>query len=230
MSYDAVFWDIGGVIVELKSIRDGYGAFLAELCERYDLPYEQTVETWKTTLGDHFKSRDGTQFRSAQDGYVKATEAVFDGDAPDESEWWPLFERASAEAMRAEPGAVEAVRELAGTDVHQGIVSDIDDREMETMLGAFDVRDCFDSVTTSETVGYTKPDRRMFEHALDAWGGAAGDALMVGDRYEHDVEGAATLGFDAVAYGEEASGPSADYVVEDLRRVPDIARGDYDGS
>lgn len=228
MRYDAVFWDVGGVLVDLRSVREGYGAFLAELCERHDLPYEPTVETWKSTLGEHFRSREGTEFRSAREGYVRATEAVFDGDAPDESAWWPEFERATSDAMRAEPGAVEAVRELAGTPVHQGIVSDIDDAEMESMLGTLDVRDCFDSVTTSESVGRTKPDPRMFETALAAWGGDPADGVMVGDRYEHDVAGAAAVGLDAIAYGEDAAGEAADYVVDDLRCVPAIVRGEDD--
>jgi putative hydrolase of the HAD superfamily len=224
--YTAVFWDIGGVIVDLRSIREGYAAFLTELCGRYDLPFEETADTWKSVLGEHFKSRDGTEFRSAREGYVKATAAVFDGSAPDESEWWPLFEEATAGTLRAEPGAVDAIRELDELGVHQGIVSDIDQREMENMLGAFDLREQFDAVTTSESVGYTKPDPRMFETALDAWGGDPADGLMVGDRYDHDVAGGKDAGLDTVAYGEEAAGEKADYVVDDLSRLPEIVRGD----
>lgn len=226
--YDAVFWDVGGVIVELKSIREGYAAFLSDLSAEYDLQFDETAETWKSVLGDHFKSRSGTEFRSAREGYVKATEAVFDGDAPDTEEWWPLFEAATADSMRAEPGAVAAIRELAAAPVYQGIVSDIDDREMENMLGAFDLRDCFDGITTSESIGYTKPDPRMFEAALDAWGGDAADGLMIGDRYDHDIAGGKDAGLDTVAYGEDAAGERADYVVSELSRVPDIVRGDAD--
>ena len=151
---------------------------------------------------------------------------MFDGDAPPESEWWPLFEAATADSMRAEPGAIEAITTLDEAGFYEGIVSDIDDREMENMLGTFGIEGRFDHVTTSEAVGYTKPDARMFEHALAAWGGEPGDALMVGDRYEHDVAGGKEAGFDTVAYGEDAAGQKADYVVEDLKRVPEIARGD----
>ena len=226
LRYDAVFWDIGGVIVELRSVREGYAAFLTELCATYDLPFDETADTWKSVLGEHFKSRDGTEFRSAQEGYVKATEAVFDGEAPDESAWWPLFDAATTDSLRAEPGAVDAIRELDELGVHLGIVSDIDHREMENMLGAFDLRNCFDAVTTSEAVGYTKPDPRMFEAALDAWGGDPADGLMVGDRYDHDVAGGKAAGLDTVAYGEDAAGEKADYVVDDLGRLPGIVRGD----
>lgn len=229
-TYDAVFWDIGGVIVELKSIREGYAAFLTELTDEYGLPYEATVDEWKSTLGDHFTSREGTEFRSARAGYVTATEAVFeayaDGAAPAESEWWPLFEAATADTLRAEPGVLDAIHSLDDSGVYQGIISDIDHREMENMLDAFDLGARFDHVTTSESVGYTKPDPRMFEDALDAWGGSPEDGLMVGDRYEHDVAGGKDAGLDTVAYGADAAGEKADYVVDDLRRVPEIVRGD----
>lgn len=229
MSYDAVFWDVGGVLVDLRSVREGYAAFLAEFSERHGLEYESAVETWKSALGDHFRSREGTEYRSARQGYVAATAALFDGDGPDESDWWPLFERATAEAMRPEPGAIEAVETLDDAGFYLGIVSDIDEGEAENLLDAFDLHGRFDHVTTSEGVGYTKPDPRMFEAALDAWGGDPASGLMVGDRYEHDVAGATDAGLDAVAYGEDAAGERADYVVDDLRRVPGIAAGDGPG-
>lgn len=225
MSYDAVFWDVGGVLVDLRSVREGYAAFLAEFAERHDLEYESAVETWKSALGDHFRSREGTEYRSARRGYVAATAALFDDDGPDESAWWPLFERATAEALRPEPGAIEAVETLDDARFYLGVVSDIDEREAENLLDAFDLRGRFEHVTTSEAVGHTKPDPRMFEAALDAWGGDPASGLMVGDRYRHDVAGAKDAGLDAVAYGEEAAGERADYVVDDLRRVPDVATG-----
>lgn len=219
--YDAVFWDIGGVIVELKSVREGYANFLGRLTEQFDPDVEEPSETWKTTLGDHFKSRESTTYRRARDGYVKATRALFD-DPPPEAEWWPLFERATAETLRAEDGAIETITTLADRGLYQAIVSDIDTAEMESMLETFGVRDCFDAVTTSEAVGYTKPDRRMFEDALDRWGGDASRAVMVGDRYRHDIAGAKSVGLNTVAYGEDAFGEAADHKIQDLRELFEI--------
>lgn len=220
-AYDAVFWDIGGVIVELESIREGYETFVAALTDEFDVDADDPLETWKSTLGAHFKSREGTEFRSAREGYLEATAALFE-DPPEASEWWPMFEDAIAASLRPEEGAVETVRALDERGVYQGIVSDIDDREAETMLGAFGIRDCFDAVTTSEAVGHTKPDRRMFETALGTWGGDPSRAVMVGDRYRHDVAGAKATDLDTVAYGEDAFGEDADHEIRDLRELLDI--------
>lgn len=223
--YDAVLWDIGGVIVELKSIREGYVAFVGELAAAADLDPETALETWKTALGDHFKSRDGTEYVTAREGYRKATNALFDGDPPDEEAWMRTFRRTSEASMRPEPNAVETIRALDEAGVHLGIVSDIDTAEADSMLSTFGVHDAFDAVTTSEAVGYTKPDQRMFTDAIEkarANGVGPDRALMVGDRYRHDVEGSAEAGLTPVAYGEDAAGPAAEYEIDDLAALCDI--------
>lgn len=220
MSYDAVCFDIGGVIVELKSVREGYALFLDRLGEEYDLP-ERAFEEWKSVLGTHFKSREGTEYNTAKAGYRKATNALFE-EPPAEEEWWPIFEDATRERLRPEPGVVEAIRTIAARDTHVGIVSDIDTVEAEKMLTTFEVWDCFDAVTTSEAVGFTKPDPRMYEAALAAADVAPADAVMIGDRYKHDIEGAVDAGLDAVAYGPDAKGPKATYEIDSMDELPEL--------
>jgi len=219
-AYDAVFWDIGGVIVELKSVREGYAAFVADLADAHGLDAETALETWRSTLGDHFKEREGTEYRTAREGYEKATAALFDRDPP--GGWEKRFRAATDATLRAEDGAVETIEALADAGVTQAIVSDIDTREAENMLETFGVRECFAHVTTSEAVGYTKPDERMFRDALEATGVDPERTLMVGDRYGHDVAGAAALGIGAVGYGEAGQGPEADHEISDLRELLDV--------
>ena len=95
--YEAVFWDIGGVIVELASVREGYAAFVAELADERGLDAESALETWKTALGEHFRGRDGTEYRTAREGYRKATAALFDGEPPDG--WRDRLDRATSATL-----------------------------------------------------------------------------------------------------------------------------------
>jgi len=228
--WDAVFFDIGGVVVSLPSIRQGYADFLAEFAEDWGLDPDEAIEEWRTALGDYFTSADGTEYLSARDGYREAFRAITH-DGLDDEAWVPGFEAATAEAMAPEPGAVETIRELAEYDVHLGVVSDIDTWEAERMLDAFGVADAFDAVTTSEAVGYKKPDRRMFADALENAGAPPGRTLHVGDRYEHDMQGATRAGIQTVAYNGTATeavadaarnghrvldDPAVDYAIEDL--------------
>ena len=223
-TYQAVLWDIGGVIVELRSIRDGYATFVDELATEYDLDADEPLERWKSTLGDHFKGREGSQYRLAREGYAKATADLFDGDPP--ADWSDRLEVALEASLRPEDGAVETIAALSGAGFDLAIVSDVDTPEGNRMLETLGVREYFDHVTTSEAIGHTKPDERMFRDALDALDVDPGDAIVVGDRHSHDIVGAAALGIDAVGYGEDARGPETDYEIDDLRELLAIVGAD----
>jgi putative hydrolase of the HAD superfamily len=226
--YDAVFWDIGGVIVELASIREGYAAFLAELAADHDLDPEPAIETWKSALGEHFGAVEGTEYRTAAEGYRRATAAVFEAEGREplpESEWRPLLDRCLDETLRTEPGAVETIRALDEAGVYQAVISDVDTAEAASMFAELGIDDAFAHVTTSEAVGYKKPDRRMFETALEKaadHGIEPADGVMVGDRYEHDIAGASAVGLHAAAYGADAAGEDADHEITNLRELLDI--------
>ncbi|AGB30836.1 HAD-superfamily hydrolase, subfamily IA, variant 3 [Natrinema pellirubrum DSM 15624] len=227
--WEAVFWDIGGVILGLESVQGAHAEFVAQLCDRYDLEttVDEAVETWRTTVGDYFRERDGTEFRSARDGYHRAVAAIVGEEVPRE-EWEPLFEEIVAASIEPVPGAVEAIERLADRDLHVGVVSDVDDAEGKRMLERFGVREHFDSITTSEEVGYTKPDPAMFETAIEKAGVAPERSLMIGDRYDHDVKGADESGLHGVAFGAEA-GPAVSYRIESPEEILEIVDGTRDG-
>lgn len=219
--YDGVLWDLGGVVVDLASVREGHAAFVADLADRHEPDVDDPLATWREALGAYFREREGTTYRTAAAGYRRATAALYE-DPPPESAWRPLFEEVTRATLRPEPGAVETLRLLDGAGCYQAVVSDVDTAEAEGMLGTFGVRDCFAALTTSEAVGYTKPDARMFETALSKAPVSADRLVMVGDRYEHDVKGASAAGIDAVAYGADATGPAADHGIDDLRELPGV--------
>ena len=58
----------------------------------------------------------------------------------------------------------------------------------------------FDGVVLSDGIGVNKPHRAIFEHALCVAGVTADRALMIGDNYEVDIEGALAVGIDQVFY------------------------------
>ena len=58
----------------------------------------------------------------------------------------------------------------------------------------------FDGVILSEDIGVNKPNPEIFYHALRVAGVEASDALMIGDNYEVDIEGAYHVGMDQVFY------------------------------
>jgi len=202
--FEAVFFDIGGVIVDLSSIRQGYVDFLWEFCRDRGLDPDTTIEEWRSVLGEHFTSGDGTEYRTAKTGYEKAFRAIVDGDL-DREAWWPGFKQATGDALAAEPDVIETIERLDRAGLYLGIISDIDTWEAHRLLERFGIDDAFDGVTTSEAVGYKKPDQRMFRDALDRAGVDPDRSLMIGDRYENDMQGGSEAGLVTVAYGGTAA-------------------------
>ena len=225
--WDAIFWDVGGVILDIGSVQDAHRRFVSRLIDEHDLAINQktALERWRTTVGNHFREREGTEFTSARAGYTKAIEAIA-GEPLATDEWLPTFRETVADCLETNPGAVEAIDELAAMDLHLGVCSDADRDELLFILEEFEVAKSFDSLTISEDVGYTKPDPAMFEAALAAADADPERSIMIGDRYEHDMAGAKEFGMTTVAHGAE-EGDAVDYRVhEDLTELLEILRGE----
>ena len=56
----------------------------------------------------------------------------------------------------------------------------------------------FDVIAASAEVGYAKPDKRIFEKALEMAGCTARESVMVGDRLDNDIIPAKALGMKTV--------------------------------
>lgn len=79
-----------------------------------------------------------------------------------------------------------------------------------------------DVLVVSEEVGVSKPAPRIFEVALERAGVGAAEAVMVGDSWPNDVEGARAAGIRAVWFnrdGREAPDPSVP-VIRSLEPSP----------
>jgi putative hydrolase of the HAD superfamily len=222
LDVDAVLWDIGGVILDVESVQAAHREFVASLVNDHDSPYdlEGALERWRDVVGEYFRERDGTEFRPAREGYGRAVTDIV-GEPVDDAAWRGLFHETVADRAQANQDAVAAIERLATAPLHQGICSDVDHDEGERLLCLLGVREHVDAYTSSESVGRTKPDPAMFETALEKAGVAPARAVMIGDRYDHDMAGAARAGIATVAYGAE-DGPAVDYRLDDLRRLPTL--------
>jgi len=58
----------------------------------------------------------------------------------------------------------------------------------------------FQHVIISEVVGVNKPDKAIFEHALNLAGATKSESLMIGDSLEADAYGALNFGIDAIYF------------------------------
>ncbi|MBR3876246.1 MAG: HAD family hydrolase [Clostridia bacterium] len=88
----------------------------------------------------------------------------------------------------------------------------------------------FDLVVASSDVGYSKPDRRIFEKAFEFAGCMAYESLMVGDRLDNDMIPAKALGMKTVWLKQglaryqdtELGNEIADYQIYSLNEILSI--------
>lgn len=84
------------------------------------------------------------------------------------------------------------------------------------------LRDCFADIVLSEEVGCQKPNKRIFEIALERNGLSKEDVLMIGDSWTSDIQGAINAGIDQLWIQREdvrQSEQHATYKVNNLRDV-----------
>ncbi|NNF04458.1 MAG: HAD family hydrolase [Rhodothermales bacterium] len=118
------------------------------------------------------------------------------------------------------PGAFEAYRRLSEL-VPVGILTNGFAEIQHAKFRRFPELDRLASaVVISETVGYMKPDRRIFEHAAGLAGTEPGDILYVGDSLRSDVLGGRDAGWNVAWYrppGHPAGEPPTDFPEEAFR-------------
>jgi FMN phosphatase YigB (HAD superfamily) len=109
--------------------------------------------------------------------------------------------------QRAElfPGALETILGLEEQGYVLGLLADsVPGTGRETysnVLGQHQIDHCFDALVTSDDVGVSKPDPRMFLTILNELGIPERDGnrvVMVGNRLDRDIAGANDLGLTTV--------------------------------
>jgi putative hydrolase of the HAD superfamily len=84
----------------------------------------------------------------------------------------------------------------------------------------------FSHVVLSETAGALKPDKRIFEYALELNKALASETIMIGDSFESDIRGAQNAGIDQIYFqrnqNETGNNNPATYHVHRLEDVLEI--------
>lgn len=128
---------------------------------------------------------------------------------------------------REVPGARDALRALADTDVRLAIVSN-SDGTVEELLREHEMCQVgpgpgveVHAVLDSSVIGFAKPDPRIFHVALERVGIEARDAIHVGDTPGADVDGARAAGIEAVLV--DPAGLHGDLDVRRVHHLRDVA-------
>jgi putative hydrolase of the HAD superfamily len=97
------------------------------------------------------------------------------------------------------PGSVEVLEYLSGKYSLHIITNGF--REVQHIkIANSGIKSFFSHIHISEEIGFRKPHRSIFEHAVDSAGTIRDHCIMIGDNLEADIDGALNAGIDAVFF------------------------------
>ena len=83
----------------------------------------------------------------------------------------------------------------------------------------------FDALILSEDIGVNKPNRELYEYALQKTSSTIEDSIMIGDMFETDIVGAANIGMKQIYFNpkkKESHTFAPTYMVTELLQIKDI--------
>jgi putative hydrolase of the HAD superfamily len=114
-----------------------------------------------------------------------------------------------------------ALAMLASRELAVGIVTNVDANHQRRKLELVGLGGRFDVVVGLDTLGFGKPDPRVFRHACQLLGTQPCATFFVGDRLDHDAVGARDAGLRAVWL--DRSGSAGADVPDGITRVASLA-------
>jgi putative hydrolase of the HAD superfamily len=134
---------------------------------------------------------------------------------------WTLHRR----DFQLREGVVATLRALRTRGLHVGMVSNIDEDQLDHLLEVAALRPHFDSLLSSEAARACKPDPAIFAEALRRADCAADDAVFVGDTLAQDIAGANAAGMRSVLiWHRDDREPDFDGArpAHVIRRIPEL--------
>jgi len=237
MDIRAIAFDINGTLAE---IRTDEGLDEIYLTLRRVLSYQGvSIDTWRLrevyfanikeqqdASGEQYPEFDAVAiFRRIVDefgtGYTKSMPA-------EKREQLPLF---LAELFRAVSRKrlelYPYVREMLDTlrdRYPMAIVTDAQSAYARPEMHKVGILDYFDTIIVSGDYGYRKPDKRLFQMALDKLGVPAEQTLYVGNDMHRDIYGAYNAGMKTALYNSDQGekdhhGATPDFITTDYRKL-----------
>ena len=123
----------------------------------------------------------------------------------------------------------DVLRELSAAGLRIGLISN-SHRCLASFQSHFELQGLISATVSSSSHGFMKPHPSIFSAALQLVDVAAADAVMVGDSFTHDVEGAIRAGMRGVLLhrGDTPTARATELgvpVISSLRELPDLLRG-----
>lgn len=123
------------------------------------------------------------------------------------------------------PKLIPMLEELKRNGIRIGMITNGYTAFQSSNIRALGIEPYFDAILISEKEELRKPDKRIFERAMDRLGSKASEAIFVGDHPLSDVEGSATAGMISVwKRNPHWKTADAQCIIDELDEIPGLIR------
>ena len=160
-----------------------YARFTTEFIERLQRYYlEREMDFKEMTTSEVLKSL------LVKNGYKNPPQT-------DLSKALEVFYKITEAHWKPEKDTVPLLESLLEKKYHLAIVSNASDEgNVNRLIDNANIREYFEIILISASVGVRKPHPQIFRMALDQWGVQPSQCIMVGDTLSADIEGANKIG------------------------------------
>lgn len=123
-------------------------------------------------------------------------------DEPFSLEMSAIFLYLLPQKKRLIEGTIEILNYLKPKYQLHILSNGFEDVQMQKMRSG-GIEHYFEEVITNEKANARKPDKAIFDYALNRANASISNSLMIGDNYEADIKGAINAQFDTVFYNPE---------------------------
>jgi putative hydrolase of the HAD superfamily len=122
------------------------------------------------------------------------------------------------------PDTREVLQYLTGKQYHLHLITNGFEATQHSKLKNSQLDIYFREVITSEGSNSLKPQKEIFEYALEKTGASVNESIMIGDSLEVDILGAMNVGMDQVHvnFNNAAQDLTPTYTVTTLKQLEDI--------
>lgn len=118
------------------------------------------------------------------------------------------------------PNTKETLNELQKLGYRMSIITNGFEEVQHIKLKNCGIDHFFDEVVCSEQIGYSKPDKRVFEFALEKTSSVSENSVMIGDDIRGDVIGAEAVGIQGILFD-----PNRKKIYDsEITRISDLAQ------
>ena len=200
-----IFFDLGGTLFSYKNVTRTTFPILVEAIERAGATREnnQIKLAYKEASIEIAKYYSTKKYYLHKNFFDEVFESFLERLAinigPDLLSWYTDHHRQEMiKCLEVKKDCLSTLQTLKEKDIYLSIVSNIDEDMLHPLIDKGNLKPLIDDAISSEKAESCKPDRVIFELALKRAGINARDSLFVGDSPEHDIAGAAPLGFTTV--------------------------------